>query len=506
LDYEIHLTANSVSNTTFYSKNNLSMNPFKRIAYLLLILILVYPIESVSAQSLRVEPYNFISRKNDSIPAELFTLRVPLDRSFKVADSIEIKFVRLKSLNPNPGTPIIYLAGGPGGSGIEAAKGGRFAIFNKLREVSDIILLDQRGTGMSNSIPNCPYKTSVPFSTPVEKQAYLDKSIEMFTNCFEFWESKNIRLWAYNTKENASDIDDIRKALNLPKISLWGLSYGSQLGFEYIRLFEKNVDRFAMAGLEGNEETIKLPKDNDDFLREISRLAADNYGSEVRYPGLLDKIKAVHQRVKNEPLFVPLIGPSGAVDTIGISNFELQTAITGFYMKNPEDSKRIPHLYSKMYEGDFSEIAQRVVVVKFYVINSMQPMALSMDLMNGISSKRNRTVNKQISESILETTPNFLFLEWMNTLSYSPLPDDFRRMKNNRVDALLFSGTLDGRTYLKSGIRIAKRFKNGHHMIVENGGHDLYDHSIEVNETLIKFFKGESILTKKITLAPVVFD
>jgi pimeloyl-ACP methyl ester carboxylesterase len=469
-------------------------------------IFLVLETHTLKAQVLTSEPYTFVSKSKDTIPAELFSLKVPSDRNKIGSDSIQIKFVRLKSTSPNPKTPIVYLAGGPGGSGIEAAKGGRFKIFNELIEVSDIILLDQRGAGLSNSILNCPYRTTIDISRPVDKDEYLDKSIETLNKCLEFWEIKNINIWAYNTTENARDIEDIRKALQLPKISLWGLSYGSQLGFEYIRLFEKSIDKFVMAALEGNDETIKLPKDNDDFLRHISRLAAENYGAEARYPDLMEKINSVHQKVKSNPLKVPVLGPSGKVDTIGISNFELQTAIAGFYMKNPEDSKRLPLLYTYMFDGDFSEIAQRVFVVKFYAINSIQPMALSMDLKNGISTKRVKEIERQMNESILGTTPNFLYYEWMNKLNYSHLPEDFRKMKKNKVNALLFSGSLDGRTYLQSGERIAAKFKKGRHVVVENGGHDLYDHSSEVSDELIRFFKGNPTQVKKITNSPVHFD
>lgn len=74
-------------------------------------------------QRLEIKPYQLISQKKDTISAELNIYKVPLDRTRDLFDSIEIHFVRLKSTNLKPGNPIVYLAGGPGSSGIETATG-----------------------------------------------------------------------------------------------------------------------------------------------------------------------------------------------------------------------------------------------------------------------------------------------------------------------------------------------------------------------------------------------
>jgi pimeloyl-ACP methyl ester carboxylesterase len=58
---------------------------------------------------------------------------------------IELAFVRFKSTAKNPGPPIVYLAGGSGGSGIGAARGSRFPLFMALREIADVIAFDQSG-------------------------------------------------------------------------------------------------------------------------------------------------------------------------------------------------------------------------------------------------------------------------------------------------------------------------------------------------------------------------
>lgn len=76
--------------------------------------------------------------ETDSVPAELGRLVVPEDWSRPKARQITLRFVRFRSTSPNPSSPIVYLAGGPGGSGIAAARGTRHEPFMALREHADV--------------------------------------------------------------------------------------------------------------------------------------------------------------------------------------------------------------------------------------------------------------------------------------------------------------------------------------------------------------------------------
>lgn len=101
------------------------------------------------AGDVKIEAYVFETANKQKVDAELGRLLVPENRRNPRSRLIELAFVRFKSTSLNPGPPIIYLAGGPGGSGIIAARGTRFPLFLAMREIGDVIALDQRGTGMS---------------------------------------------------------------------------------------------------------------------------------------------------------------------------------------------------------------------------------------------------------------------------------------------------------------------------------------------------------------------
>ena len=96
------------------------------------VLLLIISAATISAQpkagTVKIKPYTFENDKKEKVDAEFGTLLVPENRSNPQSNLIELAFVRFKSTAKNPGPPIVYLAGGPGGSGIFTAKGSRFPL------------------------------------------------------------------------------------------------------------------------------------------------------------------------------------------------------------------------------------------------------------------------------------------------------------------------------------------------------------------------------------------
>ena len=228
------------------------------------------------AGNLSIEPYVFENSKNEKVQAEFGRLKVPENRKKPNGNMIELAFVRFKSTSKNPGSPIIYLAGGPGGSGIQSAKYNRFELFMAMREFGDVIALDQRGTGESNPNLRCLSKLDLPFDKPLTRESYIKEESEKIKACSESWDKQGIDASAFNTVESANDLNDLRKALGAEKVSLWGISYGTHLALATIRQHGKYIDRAILAGVEGVDDTLKLPDNTQKLLIELDkRVKAD---------------------------------------------------------------------------------------------------------------------------------------------------------------------------------------------------------------------------------------
>ena len=139
---------------------------------LFLVLALVASGQAAAAPAIRWEPFPLPMAAAD-VEAQLGRMTVPLRRAHPERGSVELAFVRLRSGDAKSAAPIVYLAGGPGTSGVNAARN-PFALpsLARLAKTADVILLDQRGIGMSSPRPICAAK-------PIEPQARFAPSAEM---------------------------------------------------------------------------------------------------------------------------------------------------------------------------------------------------------------------------------------------------------------------------------------------------------------------------------------
>ena len=185
----------------------------------------------LAAQStIRWEPYILPSFAS-GLTAQLGHLEVPLVRSEPNGPKADLAFVRLQAKKRGTGSPIVYLEGGPGQPAIGGAQS-PFAIpfLTKLAEVADVILLDQRGTGLSTPRPVCPAAAPLaPEERLRETAAYVAAATERLRACVSDWAARGVDARAFTNRESAADVDDIRKALGVERVSLHGFSYGTHL-------------------------------------------------------------------------------------------------------------------------------------------------------------------------------------------------------------------------------------------------------------------------------------
>ena len=240
---------------------------------------------SVNAQpkagTLKLKPYTFENEKGEKVESEFGTLLVPENRSNPQSNLIELAFVRFKSTSKNPGPPIVYLAGGPGGSGIGTAKGTRFPLFMALREIADVIAFDQRGTGHSKPNLGCYDRLAMPLDVAPSREAALKElraertQLRLVTGATV----QRVDLTGYNTNESADDLEDLRKALGAKQISLWSISYGTHLAFATMRRHPKSIHRAILAGIEGPDHTYKLPEQHSEAPRRSRRADQSRSGN-----------------------------------------------------------------------------------------------------------------------------------------------------------------------------------------------------------------------------------
>ena len=455
--------------------------------------------------NLKIEPYVFEDSEGEKIDAELGTFTVPENREKTGGKQINLNFVRFKSTSPNPGYPIIYLAGGPGGSGIQTARGSRFDLFMKMRGIGDVIAFDQRGTGMSDGLPAYNGYYLVDLSQVMTEESAEKAIAEEVVKMEKYFEAEGHDLSGYNSRESAHDINDLRKALGAEKMNIWGISYGSHLALTTLKEHDDQVHKMIIAGVEGYDHTVKLPSDQQELLEKIDQLLKDNPETRKLYPDFLGDLEKLLRKVDENPVYIKTKNPlAGELMEMQLGKLDLQM-LFAWYLGGPDNFKDLPLHVKQMLEGNFSAIEDVAIYTR---AGRLSGMSIGMDVASGISPERRRRIKKEAGETLLGDAINFPYLIQQKALSHLDLGDSFREPFVSDVPVFCISGTLDGRTSVKNADFTLETLKNGHHLVIEGAGHSdpLFLSSPKIGELMIDFMNGENIGVQRITLAPMKFD
>src|SRR5215212_3217327 len=464
---------------------------------------------STSAQpksgTIKIKPYTFENGRKEKVDAEFGTLLVPENRSDPESNLIELAFVRFKSTAKNPGPPIVYLAGGPGGSGIGTARGSRFPLFMALRDIADVIAFDQRGTGFSKPNLTCLDRLALPLDVAPTREAAIKELRENAGDCAFYWHNvQRVDLTGYNTNESADDLEDLTKALGANQISLWSISYGTHLAFAAMRRHSTSIHRAILAGTEGPDHTYKLPSNIQKHLEDLAAVvkADPQIGKEI--PDFLGLMKSVFDRLETQPQTVEIMDPQTKLKVkVIVNKFVMQYIVANNI--GTTDTARFPALFYRASKGDFINAAQFWLSQSRSEIGSA--MSYMMDCASGQTTARRDLIEREAKDTLLGDLFNFPFPDVCTEWNAADLGDEFRAPLKSDVPVLFMSGTLDARTPVSNAEEYRKGFSNSTHMIIEGAVHSdpLFLSSPQIKEGMMEFLRGQPVTTTKIQAAPMKF-
>lgn len=444
-------------------------------------------------------PFRFKGWKGREVDAERGFFEVPEDRRDPRSRKIRLGYVRFASTAAEPGPPIVYLAGGPGGEGTGAATGPRFPIFMALRAVADVIAFDQRGTGLSSSIPPRPVsKRPPPVFTEAGLTAYFRTE---FQQAWLDWTKAGVAMSGYNTEQSADDIDDLRRHLGAETINLWGISYGTHLALSVLKRHGERVSRVALASLEGQDQTVKRPARVDELLSQVDGLLGADPAARAAIPDLMALMRRVHAKLEAEPAAAK-VKLNGAPGEIMMGGFGVQM-LAGALIANPNTLTMLPGLYLALDAGQTDALAPFLGDVADLL--SFRGMPEAMDLASGISPARVALVRREAKTAVVGAALNFPMPQLLGAVPGVDLGETFRTPLRIDQPALLVAGALDGRTPLAEQDEVAEQFRRKSRVIVDNAGHNVFEAHPEVQPLLVRFFSGEAVADTRLSLPPPKF-
>jgi len=466
-------------------------------------LLSLIPAIALAGAASAEEPITFTSQDGASVDAFQGAFSVPEDRSNPDSRMIEIGYVRFPALDGADGAPIVYLAGGPGGSGTGTARAQRFELFMQMRQHGDVIAFDQRGTGLSsNDLPSCVSHVAVPETEPTTDAEFADAYRQAALECRVFWHEQGVEIDGYTTAQSVEDISDLRVHLGAEQVTLWGISYGTHLAMAALKTIPDEIDRAILASAEGLDQTVKLPSQTEAYIDRLQAAVNTQPAAAAAYPDIAGLMARVHAKLEAEPMMIQVQTRDG-VHPFLLQRRDLQQMASGL-IADPGFAAIMLAMYAEIDQADSAYIASGIVG-RFYELGqpiTLRPMSTAMDLASGISEARLARVEHEAQTSLLGAYLNFPMPQLNGVWSGFGLDDDFRAAPVGDTPILLLSGTLDGRTYPDSQREALSGMANVDWVIVENAGHNLFMTTPEVHAVMHRFMEGETVDGERI-IAPL---
>ena len=438
----------------------------------------------------QLEEKSFKSESGTIVKSLVGSLSVPEHRANPKSEDISIHFVQLKSTNPSPQVPLIYLEGGPGQSCTwQAEDPYHLERWLPFLEVSDVILLDQRGTGVGTQRVLYIAEEDVPTDILADQAVRNEYLAAMSRAAMADFEQRGVDLRGYTTLENAQDIDDLRQALSYDQISLLGFSYGTHLGQAYLKYFGQNVKNAVLVGVEGLNHTFKLPSTYDTQFQKIALLAQADPNVNQTVPDLIGLYQRVIHSLEARPVTLKVASPlTGEPVEVKVGPFGLNLILLSD-LGDASDIPVFPRLLYSIDQGDY-DILQWFVEKRIGNFYGVQGMNATMDPASGASSDRLQRIKE---ESVNSPFQDIFSAMMQNNWPYPDLGETFRAPFTGSVRTLLMSGTLDCNTPPYQAEEVRWGFSNSNHIVINNAGHEQILTHPEAIPTVIRFLNGEDV-------------
>ena len=220
---------------------------------------------------------------------ECATLTAPKDYSNLAKGIFSLAVVRAKSTGSSSeriGT-LFFNPGGPGESGVNLGKVLAAALPQELRTHFDFVTWDPRGVGRSSGLSGCGGGSyTLPATGPVNWDAVVDQMRTSEKAANEACAERYADVVPYiSTNATVRDLDRLREAVGDPKLTYWGTSYGTRIGFVYAHNYPDRVRAMLLSSPVAPNATwasfalgsASAPDDALGFFFEKESIARQNY-------------------------------------------------------------------------------------------------------------------------------------------------------------------------------------------------------------------------------------
>jgi len=416
-------------------------------------------------------------------PARCGVLEVFEDRAAARGRKIPLRVVILPATgSPHAPDPLFILQGGPGQAASNLADFYAEA-FAKVRAHRDIVLVDQRGTGGSNAL-ECDL-----FGDGNDPQTLLDSSLPVAAvrECRDKLAAR-ADLSLYTTPIAMDDLDDVRDWLGYEKINLYGTSYGTMAGREYLRRHPSRVRTAVLRAAVAPERSwaVYHGRNTHQALERLFALCAADARCHAKYPAPWKDLEATFARIGE-------IGVAVTVDgrTVTLRKPAAVAAIRAWLAAPTAAVELLPMLH-KAAGGDLVPLTATALTARRATRELAEGMFLTVACSELLAGLDKAALTRESAGTFAGTDAVDELMAacavWPPAARSRPagaLPKD--------VPVLVISGWHDPSTPPESGELVARAFGDSRHMVVHHAGHSFNNLKGCADEVIAAFLAAGSL-------------
>lgn len=407
------------------------------------------------------------------------SVAVPENHSEPDGPSIQLSVAVIKASSsfPQP-DPLLMAQGGPGGSTIETYAS-RLLANNDFITDRDIVLFDQRGTKYSSPNLYCEEFDQLVAETleqELSDEEEKELTIQALTKCHDrLTTEEQVNFSAFNSFENADDIEAIRKALGYEKINLYGVSYGTLLALHFMERYPESLRSVILDAVVPRQTNFILnsPRTMDRSFSMLFEACKEDPDCSKYYPNLENEFYTLVNSLNDQPARIRLTDrdasktyPHAVIDGEAFMNGLFQMMYAGSIIP------ALPRMIHEAKNGDynfFSRIYSLLVFDRSMSLGMYYSVICAEDSDFVPSDQDLSGVRLEIADLGKDDPEDLLKIcqLWnVDTLGESA---DFP--VQSQIPALLLSGSFDPITPPAYAEETAKTLANSYDIVFPAGGH-----------------------------------
>ncbi|WP_157976485.1 alpha/beta fold hydrolase [Parahaliea mediterranea] len=420
--------------------------------------------------ALTFSPCALNSASGQSVEAHCTTLPVPENTANPAGRHIELALALIPATGQAKGDPVFMLAGGPGQSARESYPNLQQA-FEEVLQHRHILLLDARGTGGSHPL-HCEQAEAEAALTSLAQQSE-DAARALAAQCRDAL-SAQADFRYYTTTEHIDDLERVRAALQVARINLVGISYGTRVAQHYARRFPGHTRALVLDSVVPN--TLVLGQEH---ARNLETALQRQFARCRETPACAQALGDPRQQLNTarQQLTGNTLGPVRYRDPITgawreeVPRFEHLAILLRMYAYQPAMAASLPLLLHEVAQGNYDGLlAQAQLVTRELGQALAMGMSLSVTCTEDAVDFRD---NPGDAGTVLGTEFITLTRAMCSQWPLGARPAGFREPLQGDVPVLAISGEFDPVTPPRYGDAVIAPLARGRHLVLPGQSHSV---------------------------------